>query len=117
MPTAIKYDAFFSAGVFPYFSDLNYAERVLDKILAKAEHSIGILRVLSAETKDEYLKYRREHTKNYDELYKDLPKLFISKNFFEEYAAKNHLDVKFSQCHMNGFWNEPFNFNCFLYKR
>ena len=117
LPTEVKYDAVFSAGVICYFPDLNYAERALDKMLAKAKHSVGILRILNTATKDEYLKYRREHTKNFDELYKNLPKLFIAKSFFEEYAAKNYLDVKFSQYHMGGFWNETFNFDCFLYKR
>lgn len=117
LPTEIKYDAVFSSGVFPYFTDLNYAEKVLDRMVAKAKHSVGILRMLNADTKDEYLAYRRANTKNYDELYKDLPKLFISKDFFTDYAAKNNLTVKFDKHHMEGFWNEPFNFDCFLYRK
>ena len=116
LPTEIKYDAVFSTGVFQYFSDLNYVEKVLDRMVAKARRSVGILRVLNADTKDDYLKYRREYTKNYDELYKDLPKLFIAKDFFREYAAKNNLEIKFDQHHIEGFWNEAFNFDCFLYK-
>lgn len=43
--------------------------------------------LLNAETKDEYLAYRRAHTK------------------------------KFDKHHMEGFWNEPFNFDCFLYRK
>lgn len=117
LPTEIKYDANFAGGVFPYLPDLNYAEKVLDRMLDKTLYSIGILRILNEDTKDEYFKYRREHTKNYDELYKDLPKLFISKNFFKEYAEKNNLDIKFDRHHMEGFWNEPFNFDCFMYKK
>ena len=116
LPTEIKYDAVFSSGVFPYFTDLNYAEKVLNRMVAKAKHSVGILRMLNAETKDEYLAYRRANTKNYDELYKDLPKLFLSKKFFEDYATKNSLTVAFPKHHMPGFWNEAFNFDCFLYK-
>lgn len=116
LPTKIKYDAVFAAAVFYYFPDLNYVEKVLDIMVAKSKRSIGLLRMLDAQTKEDYLKYRREHTKNYDELYKDLPKLFISKDFLREYAAKNSLTIKFSKHHMEGFWNEPFNFDCFLYK-
>ncbi|MBR0062343.1 MAG: class I SAM-dependent methyltransferase, partial [Selenomonadaceae bacterium] len=116
LPTEIKYDAVFAAAVLCYLPDLNYVEKVLDLMLNKARCSIGITRILNVETKDDYLKYRREHTKNYDELYKDLPKLFISKKFFEEYAAKNNLAIKFSKHHIEGFWNEPFNFDCFMYK-
>lgn len=117
LPTEIKYDSVFAGGVFPYFSDLDYAKRVLDRMVSKARKSIGLLRLLNAETEEDYLKYRREHTKNYDELYKNLPKLFISKDFLREYAAKNNLEIKFSKYHMEGFWNEPFNFDCFLYKK
>ena len=117
LPTEIKYDSVFAAGVFYYFTDLDYAEKVLDKMVDKAKRSVGLLRMLNADTKEDYLKYRREHTKNYDELYKNLPKLFFPKKFFEEYAAKNDLEVKFSRHHMEGFWNEPFNFDCFLYKK
>ena len=117
LPTEIKYDAVFAAAVFYYFPDLDYVEKVLDRMVDKATHSIGLLRLLDAAAKEDYLKYRREHTKNYDELYKNLPKLFLPKKFFEEYAAKNNLSIKFSKHHIEGFWNEPFNFDCFLYKK
>lgn len=116
LPTDKKYDAVFAAAVFYYFSDLNYVEKVLDIMVAKAKRSVGLTRMLNAETKEDYLKYRREHTKNYDELYKNLPKLFISKDFFREYAARNNLEIKFPKHHIEGFWNEPFNFDCFMYK-
>ena len=116
LPTKIKYDAVFAAGVFYHFPDLNYVEKVLDRMVAKAKRSVGILRILNADTEADYFKYRRERVKNYDELYKNLPKLFISKDFFREYAARNNLEIKFDQHHIEGFWNEPFNFDCFLYK-
>lgn len=116
LPTDVKYDAVFAGGVFQCFTDLNYAEKALDRMVAKARHSVGILRTLNADTKDDYFAYRRAHTKNYDELYKNLPKLFISKKFFEDYAAKNNLDVNFPTHHIEGFWNNQFNFDCFLYK-
>ena len=72
---------------------------------------------MNLETKEEYFNYRRKHTPNYDELYKDLPKLFYAKDFFIEYAKKNNLEVKFDKHHIEGFWNEPFNFDCFMYKK
>ena len=117
MPTEIKYGAVFAGGVLPYFSNLNYVEKTLNRMVVKTKYSVGLLRLLDAASKEDYLKYRREHTKNYDELYKNLSKLFISKDFLREYAAKNNLSIKFSKHHMEGFWNEPFNFDCFLYKR
>ena len=85
-------------------------------MVAKAKSSVGLLRMLDAATEQDYLAYRRANTKNYDELYKDLPKLFLSKKFFEDYASRNSLTVAFPKHHMPGFWNEQFNFDCFLYK-
>ena len=116
LPTDIKYDAVFAGSVFPYFPDLDYAEKVLDKMVAKAKKSVGSLRMLQEETREEYENYRRANVKNYDELYKDLPKTFYSKDFFKNYAKKNNLRVKFSHHEIAGHWNNPFNFDVFLYK-
>lgn len=114
--TDIKYDAVFAAAVFQYFNDIDYAEKVLNRMVAKSNKSVGIIRMFKAETKDEYIKYRRETTPNYDELYKDLPKLFLSEEFFRNFAAKNNLRVKFDHLHIKDFWNDPYIFDCFLYK-
>lgn len=116
LPTETKYDAVFAAAVFYYFPDTAYVEEVLNLMVAKAKSSVGLLRMLDAATEQDYLAYRRANTKNYDELYKDLPKLFLSKKFFEDYASRNSLTVAFPKHHMPGFWNEQFNFDCFLYK-
>ena len=117
LPTEIKYDAVFSGSAFPYFPDLEYTEKVLDRMLAKATKCIATVRMLKEETKDDYFKYRRAHDKNFDERYKDLPKLFIPKKFFTDYAAKNNLDVEFPHHNLEGFWNNEFNFDCFMYKK
>ena len=116
LPTETKYDAVFAAGVIHYSPDTSYVEEVLNRMVAKAKSSVGLLRMLDAATEQDYLAYRRAHTKNYDELYKNLPKLFLSKKFFEDYAARNSLTVAFPKHHIAGFWNEAFNFDCFLYK-
>lgn len=116
LPIDRKYDAVMSAAVFVYFTGFDYATRVLDRMLEKTKKSLGILRVLNAEKEADYLEYRRAHVKNYDELYKGLPKLFFPKDFFREYAARHRLRIKFDRHHMEGFWNEPFNFDCFMYR-
>lgn len=103
LPIEMKYDAVLSCGVFTFFADFDYAESVLDKMVEKTNYSIGIVRLLNADTKEDYLKYRRERVKNYDELYKDLPKTFFSKDFFKEYAGKNNLEIKFDNHHIEGF--------------
>ena len=117
LPTTIKYDAVFSFSVFQYFSNINYAEKVLDRMIAKTTKSICVTEILNADLKEDYLQYRRSLDKNFDEKYKDLPKLFIPKKFFIDYAAKNNLEVEFPHHHIEGFWNNEFNFDCFMYKK
>ena len=117
LPTEIKYDAVFSFSVFQYFSSIEYAEKVLDRMLAKATKSICVTEILNEEKREDYFKYRRATVKNFDEKYKDLPKLFIPKKFFTDYAEKNNLDVEFPHHHIEGFWNNEFNFDCFMYKK
>ena len=43
IPTEIKYDAVFYFSVFQYFDNLEYAEKVLDLMLEKAEKSVGLM--------------------------------------------------------------------------
>lgn len=77
----VKYDSVMSNSVFEYFESDEYAEKVMQKMLEKAEYSIGIFDVHDAEKKDEYLQYRRSIIQNYDEKYKNLDKNFLTKAF------------------------------------
>lgn len=117
MPTDKKYDAVFASGVFQYLNDLAQVEKTLDKMLLKAKKSIAIIRMLKAETKDEYFSWRRKQDPNYDERYKDLPRLFISRDFIVEYAAKNNLELNFNRYKIEEYWNDPYIFDCYLYKK
>lgn len=82
MSVEIKYDVILSNSVFSYFQDFAYAEEVLEKIFIKAKRSIAILDVHDAEKKEDFIAYRIKTTPNYEERYKDLPKLFYSQVFF-----------------------------------
>lgn len=117
LPVDKKYDAVISSGVFQYFPSLDYAEKVLDKMLAKTKKSIGICRFLKEETKEEYLKFLKKNNPDYEERYKNLDKLFLSQEFFKTYAEKNNLEVKFDMYELKGFWNVPYMGGCFLYKK
>ncbi len=117
LPTMPQYDAVMMAGATQYFKDEEYAERVLDRMIAKAKKSVGVLRVLDERQKEEFLAYRRAKDANYDERYRDLPKLFLSRSFFETVAEKHSLSVHFDSPHLVNFWNDPFVFDCFLVRR
>lgn len=112
-----QYDAVLSNSVFSYFPDEQYAERVLEIMLKKSRFSIGILDVHDREKKEDFVNYRKRTIENYEELYKDLPKLFYSRAFFESFAEKHNLDIRFPKYDMPGYWNNEFVFHCFMYKK
>ena len=116
MPVNVTYDAIVSTSVFHYFYNLEYAEIVLKKMLQKANESIGILHIHDSEKEEEFLNFRRKLTPNYDERYKGLPNLFYSKEFFKNFAEKNNLKIEFTESFLDGFWNNPYIYNCFMYK-
>jgi len=111
-----KYDAILSNSVFSYFVDLEYAEKVLEKMVEKTNYSIGIIDIHDKDKEADFLKYRRRTVSDYDERYKNLPKLFYSKEFFVEFASKHGLEIVFVDSTMKGYWNNEFVFNCFMYK-
>ena len=116
MPVDIKYDAVLSNSVFSYFPGVGYAEQVLLKMFVKANHSIALLDVHDAEKKEAFIVYRKKNTENYEERYKDLPKLFYPRKFFEDFAAKHQLRIKFYRSKVEGYWNNDFIYNVYMYK-
>lgn len=114
--TEKKYDAVFSNGVFSYFQDEAYGYSVLEKMYEKARKSIGILEIHDIEKKDDYISYRKRNIENYEEKYKNLPRLFYSKQFFVDFAKEHNLLIKFTDSKMEGYWNNEFIFNCYMYK-
>ena len=117
MPLEEKYDGVFANSVFSYFSDEAYAEIVLERMLEKTRGSIVLLDVHDAEKKEAFLRYRREIEPDYDEHYEGLGKIFFEKAFFERFAAKHGLDIFFHTFDLEGYWNTPFVYHVFFYRR
>lgn len=116
MNTQVKYDSVFSMGVFPYFINLDYAYEVLKLMMDKAKYSIGILSIHDLDKEEDYVNYRKQTIENYEERYKDLPKLFYSRNFFLDFAVENELNIKFAQTPIPGYWNNEFVYNVYFWK-
>ena len=106
-----------SNSVFEYFESDEYAEYVMEKMVKKASYSIGILDVHDSEKQGEYLEYRRSIISNYDEKYKGLDKKFFDKEFFVRFAEKNNLEIVFENTQIQGYWNNKFTFDTYMYKR
>lgn len=117
MPETERYGGVFSNSVFSYFPDEEYARCVLKRMLQKSGFSLGILDVHDIEKKADFLSYRKQTIEGYEELYRNLPKLFYAKDFFREFAREHELDVCFPHFDMPGYWNNSFVFHCFMYKR
>ena len=117
LSTERTYDAVFSAGVFSYFTGTDYARRVLTRMLEKSRGALGLLEVHDIEKEDAYHAFRRASIPDYDERYKGLDKLFYPRAFFEDLALKHDLTVTFPTVDMPGYWNTPFIFNCFMYRK
>lgn len=115
--TTLTYDAALSNSVFSYFPDEAFAERVLTRMLKKTAGAIGLIDIHDADKEEEFLAYRRAAIPDYDERYKGLGKLFYRRSFFEDFARAHDLRIEFPAIEMEGYWNTPFVFNVFLYRK
>lgn len=117
LPVSPAYDAVLSNSVFSYFPNESYAAAVLEKMCRKAGCSVGILDIHDKEKESAFLSYRKAAVPNYEERYKNLPKLFYEKQFFRDFAREHHMDIEFTEPCMKDYWNNDFVFNCYLYHR
>lgn len=89
-----KYDHVLSFSVFFYFPNLEYAEKVLLKMLEKAEKTVSLY-----ELPDHYHKIKCEAMRResigptYDEDYKGLQHLYFEKQWFIDFAYKHDLHL------------------------
>ena len=116
LPVDIKYDVVFSNAVFVYFESLSYAHDVMEKMWMKSRRSVGIIDVYDESLKEECISHRRAFIKDYDLKYKDLPKMFFPRTFFEKFAEEHNARILFTPNNLEGYENAPYTYNCFLYK-
>ena len=112
-----KHDAIFASGVFPYFPNDDYAVHVLNLMREKSRGPIGIMGLHDIEKREDYLAFRRANIPNYDELYKGLQRHFYTHSLFTDYASAHGLRIAFPSMELKGYWNTPFIFNCFMYRK
>jgi len=76
-----------------------------------------LIDIHDADKEEEFLAYRRAAIPDYDERYKGLGKLFYRRSFFEDFARAHDLRIEFPAIEMEGYWNTPFVFHVFLYRK
>lgn len=116
VPVEPLYDVLLSYGVFHYFGDEAYAYAVLEKMYQKAKYSIGLLDIHDKEKEKKFEEYRKATIEDYENRYKNLPKVFYTKDFFAKFAKEHHMDIVFTEATLKGYWNNEFIFHCFMYK-
>lgn len=117
IPTEEKYDAVCSCGVFSYFPDHAYTTRVLERMLEKTTYAIGIMELHDRTKRQDYLAFRRANIPDYDARYADLSRQFYRRSFFEDFAAAHDLSIVFPSLELTNYWNTPFIFHVFLYRK
>ena len=115
--TSLKYDAALANSVFSYFPSEEFAERVLLRMLDKTTGAIGLIDLHEAGKEEDFLAYRRATIPDYDERYMGLGKFFYRRAFFEDFAHIHNLSIDFPSIEMEGYWNTPFVFNVFMYRK
>ncbi len=115
------FDVAISNSVFQYFSDLEYAEKVVTEMarVLKRNGYIGIFDVNDLEKKEEFIAARKRKLgeKKYERLYGNLEQLFYSKEWFREIAKQYGFDCTIEDQYIEGYFNSGFRYNVFFKKR
>lgn len=116
--TKTKYNIVMSHGVFVYFKDLDYAQKVIEKMIAKANKKIAIFDLNDKSKEKEYLSIRKgsmseeEYLKKYD----GLEHFFYDKKWFEEIAKKHNLKINIFDQTFEKYQNSKLRFNVIMEK-
>lgn len=110
-----KYDLVMADSVFQYFGSHEYADNVLNKMIAKSNKAVYVSEIHDMELKEEWLANRRKSMENYDEIYEGLDKMFYSRDWFADIARKNNRQVIFTKGENPEYWNSQYVFNCFIF--
>jgi len=115
---ARKYDFVISHSVFHYFHDLNYAKKVIEKMVKKANKKIGIFDINDRTKENIYHKIRMGSMKQeeYELKYKDLEHMFYYKEWFENIAEELNIKVRIFDQKFENYDNAKLRFNIILEK-
>lgn len=113
-----QYDYVLSNAVFYYFPNLDYAEKVFEKMLEKAKKGIAILEVPNRELIEESESKRRGMlgVEEYERKYEGLNHLYYYKSWFQDKAKQKGYEAIISDQKINNYGNNKFRFNVVIKK-
>lgn len=113
-------DAVVSFGVFLYFNSHTYADRVIDRMVAKARRVVAILDLPDAATRSADLDHRYELAGGraaYAARYSGLEHRYYDRDWVAEtLRARGLLRVRVESQAIEGYGNSPFRFNAWGFK-
>ena len=111
-----KFDFLFANHVFHYFPNLEYANKVLETMLAKSNKAVIITGIPDFEKKSESENFRKGalSEKEYNEKYDGLSILYFYKKWFQDIALLHNYNCYFNDHNMPGFVQNKFRFDCTL---
>jgi SAM-dependent methyltransferase len=114
-----KSDFVLSVGVFLYFSDTDYAEKVLHKMYSSANKAIAILDVPDLSKKEHAERKRRDimSIEEYQNKYDGLNHLYYDKNWFiRQIEVMGFTKYLIEDQSIEGYENSNYRFNVFAWK-
>ena len=115
------YNFVLSHGVFLYFPDLNYSERVLDRMIDLSKNKVMVMDICDADKEqlykeDRIKKYQEQglSEEEYEKKYSGLNHLFFKKDWFVNHAKKRNLKIKIFDQKCNEYYNSRYRFNVIL---
>lgn len=111
-----QYDVVMSESVFQYFESLEYADKVIRKMVEKSRQLVYIGEIHNKEYEEQLMEYRRKIIDNYDTKYAGLSKLFFEKSWFENIACSYGRSISFSEVDNPEYINGRYLFNCYIYE-
>lgn len=113
-----KYDIVVSHSVFHYFKDLDYAKNVVNKMIDKANHKIGIFDINDKSKEAAYHKTRmgKINKEEYEKKYAGLEHLFYEKSWFENLAKELGLKITIFDQTFENYSNSSLRFNVIMEK-
>ena len=117
VPCKPQYDHCITHGMFHYF-DTAYAELVLKRMLCKARHTVAILEVPDAASREASERIRRDRLtpEEYNRKYAGLPHNYYEREWFEKQAVKLGLNCEFIENQIPNYAQKDFRFGCIMRK-
>jgi trans-aconitate methyltransferase len=116
--TEEKFDIVLSNGVFNYFRDYRYAQKVIERMIMKARKAVAILEIPDLAKKEESESARRAALPEgeYDKKYEGLIHLYYDRAWFTQFSDQSGYKIEIFDQTIKEYGNSQFRFNVVIKK-